>query len=44
MSKGLWLLRGRVCAVWGLTSHWSCCRETVRREEKIGTRPRKMPR
>lgn len=25
-------------------SHWFCCRETVRREEKTGTRPGKMPR
>ena len=25
-------------------SFWSCCRGTVRREEKIGNGPGKMPR
>lgn len=32
-----WLSGGDSCL-------WSCCRGTVRREEKIGTRPGKMPR
>ena len=45
LSKVLWLLRDREggCLEAEL-SYWSCCRGTVRREEKIGTGHGKMPR
>lgn len=45
LSKFLWLLRGteRGCLGTDL-SPWPCCRGTVRREEKTGTRLERMPR
>lgn len=45
LSELLWLLRDREGGGLGAdVSRWSCCRGTVRREEKIGPGPRKTPR
>ena len=45
LSTALWLLRdGEGGCLEADLSLWSCCRGTVRREEKIGNGPGKMPR
>ena len=45
LSSALWLLRdGEGGCLEADLSFWSCCRGTVRREEKIGNGPEKMPR
>lgn len=45
LSKALWLLMGTEGGCLGTDlSRWSCCRATVTRGEKTGTRPGTMPR